>query len=150
MDHTRRMRIYVPVTMADLQHPDGISARTGFAVTEEVRAMAPDEDDEGLEYMVFLAAADAAIDEGETTRIVVAADGPARATGHAGVVEVGDVPWRDVVSIHIDDVGDPHLLADIALAQAEDAGARERVKAADLMWYDASERDEVVSLIAAI
>lgn len=144
------MRIYVPVTVADLQNPEGITARAGFAVTPEVRALAPDEDDEGLEYMVFLAAADAAIDEGEITRIVIAADGPGRDTGDTGIVKAQDIPWRNVVSIHIDDVADAHLLADISLAQAGEAAARERVNGADLMWYDASERGDVVSLIAAI
>lgn len=144
------MRIYVPATVDDLNSADGLSARTAFAVTNDVRALAPDEDEEGLEYLAFLAAADAAIDEGEVTRIVVAADAPAQETNVTGVVNVEAIPWADVVSIHIDDLSDPVLLADINSAQAEDDAARDRVNEADLLWYDAGERAEVVQLIAAI
>lgn len=143
------MRIYLPVTTADLQG-EAISPRLAFAATDDVRAMAPDEDDEGLEYLAFLAAADAAIDEGEITRIVVAADAPVTPTPDTGIVEVGEIPWRDVVSIHIDDLDHPELLADINAAQAGDETARERVNEADLLWYDAAERRDVVTLIAAI
>lgn len=59
------MRIYIPVTVEDLDRAGGISARTAFGVTPAVREVAPQEDEEGAEYLAFLAAADAAIDEGE-------------------------------------------------------------------------------------
>src|SRR5690606_5824223 len=134
----------------DLDSPDGVSARPAYAVTDAVRAMAPQEDEEGWEYLAFLAAADAAIDEDGVSRIVLAADAPARETSATGVVQVGHVPWTDVVSIHIDDLSDAGLLADINAAQAGDEAARERVNEADLLWYDATERGEVVRLIAAL
>ena len=149
MEQTRGMRIYLPATVSDLDAPR-LSARTAFAVTEGVRELAPSEDEEGWEYLAFLAAADAAIDEGEVTRIVIAADAPASETKGTGVVEVDEVDWADVVSIHIDDLSDAMLLADINSAQAEDGAARDRVNAADLLWYDVAERAEVVRLIAAI
>lgn len=149
MEQTRGMRIYLPATVSDLDAPH-LSARTAFAVTEGVRDLAPSEDEEGWEYLAFLAAADAAIDEGEVTRIVIAADAPASETKGTGVVEVDEVDWADVVSIHIDDLSDAMLLADINSAQAEDGAARDRVNAADLLWYDVAERAEVVRLIAAI
>lgn len=143
------MRIYVPVTVSDLQ-AEVISPRPVFAATEDVQALAPDEGEEAWEYLAFLAAADAAIDEGEVTRIVVAADAPVTPTGATGVVEVGEIPWKDAVSIHIDELDNAELLADINAAQAGDAGARERVNEADLLWYDAAERPDVITLIAAI
>ena len=144
------MRIYLPLTMRDLGSSEVISARLAFAATQGVRALAPDEDEEGLEYFAFLAAADAAIDEGEVTRIVVAADADVEQTDQTGVVRVGELPWSKTVSIHIDDLTDSSLLADINAAQAGDAEARERVNEADLLWYDVSERSEVVQQIAAI
>lgn len=150
MEHTEGMRIYVPVTVSDLDSPEALSARSAFAATAGVRALAPEEDEEGLEYLAFLAAADAAIDEGEVSRIVVAADAQAEETDTTGVVHVRDIPWEEVVSIHIDDLTDAALLADINAAQTGDDGARERVNEADLLWYDASERAEVVRLIASI
>src|SRR5699024_3877684 len=149
MEQTRGMRIYLPATVSDLDAPH-LSARTAFAVTEGVRHVAPSEDDEGCEFLAFLAGADAAIDEGEVTRIVIAADAPASETKGTGVVEVDEVDWADVVSIHIDDLSDAMLLTDINSAQAEDGAARDRVNAADLRWYDGAERAEVVRLIAAI
>lgn len=143
------MRIYLPATVSDLDAPS-ISARTAFAVTEGVRELAPDEDEEGWEYLAFLAAADAAIDEGEVSRIVIAADGRAVERGEAGVVEVEELSWTDAVSIHIDDIADPGLLTELSAAQAGDEAARERVNEADLLWYDVVERAEVLQLLAAI
>jgi len=149
MEQTRGMRIYLPATVSDLDAPH-ISARTAFAVTESLRELAPTEDEEGWEYLAFLAAADAAIDEGEVSRIVIAADGRATETGEVGVVEVEELSWADAVSIHIDDVADPGLLTELSAAQAGDDAARERVNEADLLWYDVVERAEVLQLLAAI
>lgn len=149
MEQTRGMRIYLPATVSDLDAPH-ISARTAFAVTEGLRELAPTEDEEGWEYLAFLAAADAAIDEGEVSRIVIAADGRAAETGEVGVVEVEELSWADAVSIHIDDVADPGLLTELSAAQAGDDAARERVNEADLLWYDVVERAEVLQLLAAI
>lgn len=142
------MRIYIPVTVADLQAAE-ISPRAAFTVTSQMREMAPEEDEEGLEYLAFLAAADAAIDEGEVTRIVLAADAAGIEAG-TGVVEVPAVAWGAVVSIHIDDLRDGELLAAIRSAQLGEEAARDRVNDADLLWYDASEREDVVRLIAAV
>src|SRR5690625_7828249 len=98
MEETRGLRIYLPATVSDLDAPH-LSARTAFAVTEGVRELAPSEDEEGWEYLAFLAAADAAIDEGEVTRIVIAADAHASESNRNGVVEVADVDWAGVVCI---------------------------------------------------
>lgn len=143
------MRIYVPAAAGDLQNSP-ISARTCFGVNDPLRAQFPEEDEEGLEYLAFLAAAEASLDEGEISRIVLAADAAATSTSDPGVVHAPEVPWSDVVSIHIDDVADPALLADISAAQAGDQDARARVGQADLLWYDASERAVVLQLLAAI
>lgn len=144
------MRIYLPARVLDLRSPDGVSAGTGFAVTDAVREMAPDHDEEGWEYLAFLAAADAAIDTAEVSRIVIAADAPGEETAGAGVVRTEDIPWKRVVSIHIDDLSEPELLADLNAAQAGDPGARQRVNEADLLWYDAGERGDVLQRLAAL
>ena len=144
------MRIYLPASLADLASEEGLDGRAAFAVTAAVREMAPELDEEGLEYLAFLAAADAAIDLGEVSRIVVAADARAQETDATGVVNVAEVAWKDVVSIHIDDLTDPALLADIRAAQVGDDAARERANAADLLWYDAAERADVTTLLAAL
>lgn len=143
------MRIYLPARVSDLDSPV-VSAASAFAVNPALRGAAPDEDEEGLEYLAFLAAADAAIDAGEVSRIVLAADAPGRDTGQAGIVTVVDVPWEDVVSIHIDDLTDADLLADLGAAQAGDGDARDRVNDADLLWYDVSERADVLIALAAL
>lgn len=145
------MRIYIPATVPDLQNEQGVSARIVFGVTSHLRNMAPDHDEEGLEYLAFLSAADAAIDQQQVTRIVLAADAPAADELEApGVVQVQDVPWEQVVSVHIDDLTDAGLLADIQAAQIGDEDARARVNGADLLWYDVAELAEVIRLIAAI
>src|SRR5690625_7412404 len=102
MEQTRGMRIYLPATVSDLDAPH-ISARTAFAVTEGLRELAPTEDEEGWEYLAFLAAADAAIDEGEVSRIVIAADGRATETGEGGGGEGEERPWADAGSSRISD-----------------------------------------------
>ena len=57
--HTGLVRIYLPASLDELDPASGpLSARRAHAVTPALRAMFPDEDDEGLEYAAQLAAAD--------------------------------------------------------------------------------------------
>ncbi len=144
------MRIYLPLTLADLQTDSALTDRDAFAATPALRALAPDEDDEGAEYLAFLAAAEAAIDLGEASRIVAAADATVSNTPVPGVVRVANLQWRDVVSIHIDDLDNPEVLAAIRAAQGGDEDAREHVSAEGLLWYDASERAHVIALLSEL
>lgn len=142
------MRVYLPASVADLQDPRGLSARTAYAVTPGLRRALPDEDDEGLEFAAFLAAADASIDVCERGRVVVSAD-IAGATDGERVAEVAApaVPWDRVASIHIDDVSDQDCRDQLIAARAGDTAAREELGEADLLWYDVSERDEIIALL---
>lgn len=144
------VRVYLPATVSDLRDSFGLIPRKGFAATTHDEEQSTAEDVEAAEYVAFLAAGDAAIDSGEVTRIVIAADAQVKPTSSPGVVEVDHLPWSQVVSIHIDDLTDAQLLSDISLAQTGDEQARKRVNRADLMWYDITERDDVVKMIAAI
>ena len=57
--HTGLVRIYLPASLDQLDPASGpLTARRAHAVTPALRAMFPDEDDEGLEYAAQLAAAD--------------------------------------------------------------------------------------------
>lgn len=137
-------RVYLPLSAAGLRRL--AQARTlepapAFAVTEEVRAADPTGDEEAWEYAALADAVDAAgeLREGEDgRRVVAAADveetavGPAAGTPDLApsAVTVSEVvPLSAVVSFHVD----------------EDTGAEDLD---DLLWYDVTELDEVVRLLA--
>lgn len=141
------MRIYLPLSLADLQADGPVLGREAFAANPALRALAPDADDEGAEYIAFLAAADAAIDLAGTSRIVVAADQTVTDTEVPGVVQVSSTAWADIVSIHIDDLADATLAPKLQAALAGDPDAREQINDGDLLWYDVSERASVIELL---
>lgn len=134
------VRVYLPVGRAEL---DGLAEsgvivagpgapRAAFAVTDELARLVPGADIEALEFAAFADAVDAA---GGTRRVVAALDAePAWLAPHDGgpasrVSLTQAVPVSRVASFHIDE------------ADAADSGA------ADLLWYDVTELDEVRSLI---
>ena len=160
------MRIYLPATSADLSRPDGVPPRWAHAVTAELRRALPDEDDEGLEAAALLAAADESIDHlrAATTaaprRVVIAAEIAESATvpvERARQWQAGDdqlpsavdvratVPWRDVVSIHVDDEA---AAADVSAA-LEDDTVVDRAAEHDLLWHDITEREQVARELRA-
>lgn len=142
------MRVYLPANVADLQDSRGLSPRIAYAVTPGLRQALPDEDDEGLEFAAFLAAADASIDACERSRVVVSADVADVKDGErVAEVTVPAVPWSRVVSIHIDDLTDQDARDQLIAARAGDMQAREDLGEADLLWYDASEREEIIALL---
>ncbi|GIG39670.1 DUF6912 family protein [Cellulomonas phragmiteti] len=145
------MRVYLPVTLAELQRVDPVlpAPRVAHAVTPALRALWPEEDDEGWEYAAQAGAADGSLvllagaPEAPALRVVVAADVPdayVRALDDAPVpsaVEVvGDVDLGQVVSVHVDE---PAAAPDVAAAAAGDEAALERLDERDLLWYDVSE-----------
>ena len=149
------MRIYLPATLEELDRPDGLGARPVHAVTPALRAALPDEDDEGLEYAAQLLAADDSLDligEAGTQRrrrLVVAADvadglvqpvAPGEDMAPSLVRLTGVVPWSDVACVHVDE---PAAEADVVAALAGDGDAVERLVERDLLWYDASELDQL-------
>ena len=108
------MRIYIPATARDLG-TDPLRPQQVHAVTAGLRAALPDEDEEILELVALLAAADDSVrligERGEVPRrVVLAADveagslaeAPAEAIESALLAPQG-VPWAAVVSLHVDE-----------------------------------------------
>jgi hypothetical protein len=136
-------RIYLPMTPDDVrrladERVVGPSPLPAYAVTQRLeRSSSPDLVEEELEYAALSEAAErAARLQGATVtkRVVAAADvDPAWVRGveddGLAAVEVTEpVPLRLVVSFHVDET-------------AGDQGLE------DLLWYDATELDEVLRLL---
>lgn len=145
------MRIYLPASLDQLDPAAGpFAARRAHAVTSALRALFPDEDDEGLEFAAQLAAADDSLEHLAThpdapqLRLVVSVDVP-DADVHP-VVDDEDVPSAvelvspveqdDVICVHVDE---PGAAPDVVLAAGGDEAAVDRLDERDLLWYDASE-----------
>ncbi len=143
------MRVYLPATL-DALPPEQVGPGRAHAVTPELRAALPGEDDEGWEYAALLAAADDALlllatrPAAPRLRVVLAADVPdTLVDGGTGPDEpasavdlVAGVPWHTVVSVHVDE---PAASADVVAALAGDADAEERLVERELLWYDVTE-----------
>ena len=149
------MRVYLPATLTDLSAAHGLSARTGRAVTEHLRAALGEQDDEetaefgalvlaAADSLDLLAAADA------PRRVVVAAEvspatvRPTAADEEPGQVQVPAVGWDRVVSFHVDEPT-PAVTQLVQNARTGQDGARQRVEELDLLWYDATERAELIA-----
>lgn len=150
------MRIYLPATAADLASETGLAARPAHAVTPVLRAGNPGDSEEDLEVSAFLAAADASLDrltaQDVPARVVVSAEVPdAEPIGGADPTEVSapDVPWDAVVSIHADDRADGETTDLVSAAVGGDEKAVEAASELDLLWYDATERAELLALLTA-
>ena len=143
------IRVYVPIGRRDLDDlaergalgVDRTSPRNAFAVTDELRSRAAGLDLEDLEFAAFsdaVAASAAARSEPGDRRVVASAHAdPPWIQGGGGrpvsqVRLVASVPLRRIASFHVD----------------ESAQAVKDVEADDLLWYDATELDEVRSLLA--
>jgi hypothetical protein len=146
------MRVYLPASVVDLAAPDGISGRPAHAVTPGLRAASPGESEEDLEVSAFLDAADASLALLTTAdvpcRVVVAADVDSVAPIDGGPVTTVRAPavrWRDVVSFHVDDPADPAAATTVGAAIGGVDAAIEAAADLDLLWYDASERAELLA-----
>ncbi|MBO3086746.1 DUF6912 family protein [Cellulomonas dongxiuzhuiae] len=145
------MRVYLPVTLAELQHvsPVLLAPRVAHGVTPALRALWPDEDDEGWEYAAQAAAADGSLlllagtPDAPSLRVVVAADVPEACVRGlddppvpSAVEVVCGVDLSQMVSVHVDE---PAAAADVAAAAGGDEAAIERLEERDLLWYDVTE-----------
>lgn len=141
------MRLYLPMTLRDLDAPDGVHPRQAHAATGALAAALPDEDQESLEFAAMLAAADASVtllaadEAAPRRRVVVVADSTQDCRpvpdGLPSEVEApAAVPWSRVRSIHVDDAD---AEADVAAAASGDGEALDRAAERDLLWYDVSE-----------
>lgn len=143
------MRVYLPAVLDQLPC-EQVGPGRAHAVTPDLRAALPAEDDEGWEYAALLAAADDALallahhPRAPRLRVVLAADVPDGLvdvpTGShepASAVDlVAGAPWSAVVSVHVDE---PVAAADVVAALAGDAAATERLVEQELLWYDVTE-----------
>ncbi|MEE6289116.1 hypothetical protein V2J52_15800 [Georgenia sp. MJ173] len=160
------MRIYLPATSEDLRHPEGLAPRAGHTVTPALRRALPEEDDDGLADSALLAAADESVvllrsaPGAAARRVVVAVDvaeedvdvprlrrpwQPGDDRLPSAVDVRATVPWRDVASIHVDE---DDAAADVAAAIASDH-ALDRAAERDLLWHDVTERESLVTDLAA-
>lgn len=160
------MRIYIPATMSDIAS-DVISERTVHAHTAQLEQAADLRDvplgerRDVLEAMAMNAAADDSLRRlvartetaekaDEPRRVVIAAEvadsalePPSEADQLPTTLSlVRPVHWKHVESIHIDD---DEALDDISAAMTGDEAAFERSYEYELMWYDVSERDDLIS-----
>ncbi|HEX5968047.1 MAG TPA: hypothetical protein VFY88_06200 [Intrasporangium sp.] len=142
------IRVYVPIGSRDLDalaemgalDVDHASPRDAFAVTDDLRSRTAGLDLEDLEFAAFsdaVAASAGARSQPGDRRVVASADAdPAWVVGGDGrpvsrVRLVASVPMSRIASFHVD----------------EAAGAATEVEADDLLWYDATELDEVRVLL---
>ena len=146
LGHTGTVRVYLPTTLDGVRPGVDLVVPRAHAVTAALRAALPDADDEGLEYVAQLAAADdallalAADPAAPRLRVVVAADvsgarpvpdGPPTAVDLSGPV----VPAQ-VACLLVDE---PAAAPDVAAAVGGDQSAYDRLEERDLLWYDVSE-----------
>ncbi|MGC0143235.1 DUF6912 family protein [Pseudactinotalea sp. Z1732] len=154
------MRVYLPATLADLAGTEGLPPRRGHALTPALAAAlgtaGGDSDDaEAGEFQALVAAAADSLamlrDRGHEppVRVVVAADiddvEVPQGDPEPSAVFAPAVPWRAVVSFHIDDRTDLAGAAQLRGAIAGQAGAEEAVAELDLLWYDVSERADLLT-----
>ncbi|RZS90119.1 hypothetical protein EV189_1902 [Motilibacter rhizosphaerae] len=153
------MRVYLPATAAVLAalreaRVLGPAPLRAYAVTDDVRADVPGEDEEEAEFLATLAAARESVlllaaDGSAPRRVVIAADvstarpddDPARG---AGAVLLGEeVPLARMASVHADEEA-----AEQAVAAAAADPTEERLDACeehDLLWWATQELDELLA-----
>lgn len=149
------MRVYLAAVLDELPY-EQVGPGRAHAVTPELRAGLPGEDEEAWEYAALLAAADDALrllarrPHAPRLRVVLAADVPEglvdAGTGPdepASAVElVGGVSWATVVSVHVDE---PAAATEVVATLAGDAAAEDRLAERELLWYDVTEVGHIPS-----
>jgi hypothetical protein len=163
-------RVYLPATLALLRRlhqepyelPDGINAH---AVTAALREWYAEGDEEELEYVAFTRAAQESLvllhhdPAAPRRRVVIAVDAPSAAAvrtddalGSSAVRLVTSVALPEVAAVHVDDSAAETDVAAAAqavvAAAAGDGDAQFTVDGAEdheLLWYDPSELDELLS-----
>ncbi|MEO7059739.1 MAG: hypothetical protein ABI083_08470 [Lapillicoccus sp.] len=138
----RQCRIYLPLDSAGvrvLQESREVGSRQAYAVTQWLERAYPAEDEEGLEYLALGEAKQAALAQGRTHRLVIAAADveselvdarqPPPGASLAQVALRGVVPLPRVVSFHLEEA---------PVGSSDDP---------DLLWYDVTEIDEVLRQI---
>lgn len=146
------MRIYIPANRDDLQAEE-IAPRLVRLVSQDLLESCNGD----AELAELLAHRSASLDSINAphglsdTRLVISADVTAaqvRLTEESGRGElVSPVSWKAVACFHIDDP-DVHHTRVITAAQAGDDEALGSLWEQDLLWFDASERAELVVILS--
>jgi len=145
------VRLYLPATLAEVDaRPAPLAPRPAHAVTPDLRAAFPEEDEEGWEFVAQSAAAEDSVRrqgaEDVPLRLVLVAEVPAAhvrpaAGGEASAVELAaEVSWDDVVCLLVDE---PEAAAEVRAAREGEAGALAALEERDLLWYDVTEAGDV-------
>lgn len=130
------MRVYLPLLvdeLAEVRAAGRLPARQAHGVTGALRADDPRADEEDLEFEAMCQALDAARSLGRGRRVVAAADTSTREdAGDGALLDGADpLPLSEVVSFHVEEgSGDVGTGYD------------------DLLWYDVTELDGLVSAVA--
>ncbi|MFN8077230.1 MAG: hypothetical protein U0Q15_17665 [Kineosporiaceae bacterium] len=162
------MRVYLPTTASRLAAAvaAGEVDAPVHAVTPAVREWYVEGDQEELEFAALTEAAQGSLrllaeggpEPDPARRLVLAADVDDASVGtwpdapHRSLARLlRPVPWRRVVSLHVDeDAAQDAVRAAIAALPAADAGdddalfLLDEAGACDLLWYDVTEVDEVL------
>ncbi|MFC5369733.1 DUF6912 family protein [Arcanobacterium bovis] len=153
------MRIYIPLTLDDLNSAP-ILPRAVHAVTSGLAEHFPNEDQEGLEMVATLAAADDSLrlmsaDSQNFRRIVAVAE---IVDNYVSIPQQRDdvlvtqrnltdvVAWNRVEALLVDEPGSEELVAQAIAGDEEAFLASGDI---ELMWYDVIERDAVRRLLGA-
>ncbi len=159
------MRVYLPATLAELRDvqvaADGqatmsIAPRGAHALTGALTLAYQGEDEESLEFIALLAAADDDLEllaqqpAGPQLRLVLTLEVPDDAITLAAadiavltpsaIDIITAVEGAIVVCAHVDE---PAAAPDIIAALAGDDAATERIVDRDLLWYDTSEFTDI-------
>ncbi|GAA1637591.1 DUF6912 family protein [Catellatospora bangladeshensis] len=161
------VRVYLPATVplvAALRDGGELAGATAHAVTPALREWYAEGDEEELEYVAFMRAAQDALrllrddPAAPRRRVVVSADVPAsqvsvqdRDLGTSTVRLAGAVPRRAIAAFHVDEAdGEPVVAAAaevVEQASAGDPDAQFTVDSAedlDLLWYAPEELDDLL------
>lgn len=136
------MRIFFTMSVDELD-TYSLDVTRAHAVTKQMKAAFPDEEEEELDMIVLLAAADdnIAMATREPFRIVAAADASADYAGTdeypSLVTPKAPIPWRDVAAIFVDEEA---ASDDVLAARDGDEDAFDRCAGWDMLWYDPTER----------
>ncbi|NYF99145.1 DUF6912 family protein [Janibacter cremeus] len=130
------MRVYLPMLVGELtevRDAADLPARQAHGVTSALRAADPAADEEDLEFEAMCQALDSARALGPGARVVAAADTGPREDAGDGALLAGQERLRldEVVSFHVEEgSGDVGTGYD------------------DLLWYDVTELDGLVSAVS--
>ena len=140
------------------EDPLGPQVFEAHAVTSALRLALPDCDDEELEYVAMTAAAQDSVQwlRGETPsrRLVFAVDAEVVPVvgGEPSAVEVDVAIPGDVVAFHVDDADAASTVraawVAVVTGEGDEAALLERCADHELLWFAASELDQVMRILA--